>query len=193
MNKAERLTELQQKCYACKKCAIGGQDVDGHLSNVWSNMSMKAQIMVIGQNPGYVEVERGKPFVGPSGEFFDKAIEEVLGIDRTHFYITNTCHCYTAKNRKPSNVEIENCCEFLDAEIEAVNPKIIVTLGAPSLEQVTGRKGIMKLHGQKIISLRYKKNVLPLLHPSPRNMNKPELKVKFYQDLEVLKEYLNGR
>jgi len=189
-SKAETLTELQQRCLACRKCSIGGKLIGGRLSNVWSNMSMKAQIMVIGQNPGQVEVELGRPFVGPSGHFFDRAIKDVLELDRSHFYISNCVRCFTPNNRGPTQDEKDNCQEFLDAEIVAVDPKLIVTLGGPSLEQLSGRRGIMRLHGKTFMSLRYSKPVLPLLHPSPLNMNSVEKREMFYKDLEALREYV---
>lgn len=192
MNKEKELNSLKKECLKCTKCSIGGKKVDGKITNVFSNMSTKANIMVVGQNPGHVEVEQGQPFVGPSGKFFDTAIEEVLGVDRTYFYITNTVHCYTASNRRPSRIEIDNCRYYLDAEVNVMKPKLIITLGGPSLEQITGRRGITKLHGQIIPSVRYGVPVLPLFHPSPLNTNKPEIKKYFYEDLEKVKEYLNG-
>jgi len=98
-SKGKTLTSLRSKCLGCLKCSIGGCDIGGHISNVFSNMNMKAGVMVIGQNPGHVEVERGLPFVGPSGEFFDRAISEVLGVGRDAFYITNVVKCLRYNTR----------------------------------------------------------------------------------------------
>jgi len=78
---------------------IGGQRIGGSLGNVFSSMCIDAKIMVVGQNPGVQEVIEGIPFVGPSGKFFDVAMEKVLGIRRCDMYVTNTvkCLCHNSK------------------------------------------------------------------------------------------------
>lgn len=138
MSKAEELRCLESRCHECRLCDIGGTMLDGHLGNVFSNMCLKARIMVVGQNPGETEVRLGRPFVGPSGAFFDKVMREVLGIDRSVLYICNTVRCYTRGNRAPTVGEVRNCRPFLDAEVDIIKPKVIVTLGGPALKQVTG-------------------------------------------------------
>jgi DNA polymerase len=190
MGKAELLQQLKQDCIDCRKCSIGGCVYDDCSGNVFSNMCMKARIMVVGQNPGAVEVKKGTPFIGPSGAFFDKAIKEVLGLDRSHLYISNTVRCFTPGNRPPSRQEVENCMPFLEREIKIVKPVLVLTLGNHALFQLTGRNGIMKVHGQCLRSLKYEVIVLPLLHPSPLNMNKPDKKKLFYDDLKKLGEYV---
>lgn len=188
--KALQLSKLKKECLNCHKCAIGGQDINGQCSNVFSNMCVRAKIMVVGQNPGSEEVKIGKPFVGMSGKFFDKALKEVLGIDRSLLYITNTVHCYTPNNRPPTDEEIMNCRCFLDREIEILKPALIVTLGNPALRQITGSQGIKKYHGKIEVSLRYGVGVLPLYHPSPLNTNRPDVCAEFKTDLKKLAEYL---
>ena len=191
MTKSDRLRRLESECHKCVRCGIGGKVLfGGHLSNVFSNMCMKARIMVVGQNPGRVEVERGRPFVGESGRFFDGVVLDVLGVDRSTFYICNAVRCHTPGNRPPTASEIENCRSFLDEEIAIVEPELVVTLGGFGLKQVTGLSGIRKRHGEKIISLRYKVPVIPLLHPSPLNMNKKENREIFREDVAALREYL---
>lgn len=184
-----KLEELKSEILKCSKCSIGCQQIDGKVSNVFSNMG-QSKIMVVGQNPGATEVRLGLPFVGPSGAFFDKAISEVLKIDRSKLYITNTVKCFTPGNREPSPDEIQNCQSWLEREIEIVNPSIVVTLGNPALKQITGYPSIGKMHGQIIFSLRYKRNVLPLYHPSPLNTNRPKIRAEFLKDLELLREFL---
>ena len=185
------LSQLREECLACRRCSIGGVEVcDGRLSNVFSNMNTHARLMVIGQNPGREEVRQGEPFVGPSGRFFDEAVEAVLGLRRSDLYICNVVRCYTPDNRSPTVAEIEECRPFLDREVELLNPRLIITLGGPALKQVTGMGGITKHHGQKIYSPRYKRHVLPLFHPSPLNTNNPERKQMFYEDLKVGAEIL---
>lgn len=190
-NKMEELSSLKSECLACRKCQIGGVTLDsGHISNVFSNMN-RADIMIVGQNPGRDEVEQGQPFVGRAGKIFDEAIMEVLGFDRSKLYITNTLKCYTPENRKPFDNEKDNCRSFLDREVALVQPKVIAALGGVALKSLTGMSGMMKNHGQVIMSLRYRIPVIPVLHPSPLNLSNPVRRREFFTDLWKLKETLD--
>ena len=181
------MERLRVECVGCRKCAIGGSMVEGKfLSNVFSNMNCTAKYMVVGQNPGRDEVEQGFPFVGLSGQFFDRALENV-GLSRRDFYVCNTVCCYTPDNRKPTTEEMENCRMFLDREVKILKPRIIVALGSAAFKQLTGLSGIMKHHGTRIFSPRYRVIVIPLLHPSPLNLNYPDRRVEFEKDMVALK------
>ena len=89
----QQLNDLKKRCLCCTKCAIGGNAIGDAPCNVFSSMSFDAKIMVVGQNPGFQEVLRGVPFVGPSGKFFDTVMEKILGITRAQMYVTNTVKC----------------------------------------------------------------------------------------------------
>jgi uracil-DNA glycosylase len=180
------LEQLKKKCLECTECPVGGRDINGHLSNVFSNMNTDFKAMVVGQNPGRDEVEQGIPFVGVSGKFFDSAIETV-GLSRDDFYISNVVKCYTPNNRTPSDTELENCRKFLDIEIKLIKPPLIVALGSLAFRQLTGMRGIMKHHGSPILSLRYGVPVIPLLHPSPLNTNHPDRRRMFIDGLKKVK------
>jgi DNA polymerase len=190
----KKLNELKNECLNCDKCKIGckkiGTNEAEHDSNVFSNMNTDASVMVIGQNPGYNEVCQGTPFIGRSGEFFDKALNDVLSVGREKLYISNCVKCFTPENRGPTSKEVENCRCFLDKEIEIVNPALIIVLGNYSMERVAGMCGMQKHHGTEIISPRYQCPVMPLYHPSPLNMNKKEKRELFYTALKSVKKYL---
>jgi len=191
MDKIKQLKILKAECLACRRCHIGGQTLEGKfLGNVFSNMNCDAGFLVVGQNPGSEECRQGEPFVGVSGKMFDQLVEEVLGMKRSMFYISNTVRCLTPGNRKPTSEEVSNCHNFLDREIEILNPKIVITLGGPAFEQVTGLHGIMKHHGKPEFSPRYKIPVFPLLHPSPINLNDPKKLELFVADLVKLEEFI---
>lgn len=191
MGKIEELTALQAECVACRRCGIGGQLVDGKfLANVFSNMNCTAEYLVVGQNPGRDETERKEPFVGISGRMFDQLVEEVLGLKRSDFYISNCVRCYTPGNRRPTPTEVETCQYFLEREVQALKPKLILSLGGPAFEQLTGMHGIMKHHGNPTFSPRYKMFVFPLLHPSPLNLNDPAKLELFVADLVKLDEFI---
>jgi DNA polymerase len=189
-DKTEALLAVQKTCLSCVRCSIGGCEIEGRISNVFSSLNMDSKVMVVGQNPGATEVQRGFPFVGPSGEFFDKAIKEVLGVGREAFYITNVVKCFSPGNRSPHDDEIKNCRYILDAEVAAIQPTLIITLGGPSLKAMTGLSGITKHRGEIQFSPRYSSNVLPLWHPSPLNMNSQDKRQQFFDDLKKVIPYL---
>lgn len=189
---AEKMESLKAECLACRKCLVGGKMVDDKfLSNVFSNMNCDAEYMVVGQNPGRDETERKEPFVGISGKMFDQLTEEVLGMNRSKFYISNCVRCYTPANRRPTADEVDHCQDFLIREVEILKPKLIITLGGPSFEQLTGTHGIMKHHGNPTFSVRHKVFVFPMLHPSPINLNDPVKLEMFVGDLVKLKEFID--
>jgi uracil-DNA glycosylase family 4 len=192
-SKSELLQQLKAECIACRKCDIGGCVYADCPGNVFSNMCAKAHIMVVGQNPGAVEVKTGKPFVGPSGANFDTALKEVLNIDRTELYITNSVRCFSPGNRAPFPHEVENCRPYLDREVEIMKPVIFLALGASALYQLTGVRGSRSMEnnqGKILQSPRYETPVLALYHPSPMNWNNPERKAAIYKGLELLRTYL---
>ena len=201
MDKYCELKKLAGDCRACRKCKVGGNSYehkeDGKTvqvfqSNVFSNMNHLAEMMVVGQNPGWDEMRLEVPFVGASGKFFDKVVKEIVGIERSAFYISNVLRCYTPENRKPFRYELDNCQYILDREIEILRPRIIVALGSVAFTRLTGMNGMMKHHGETVFSPRYKTQVIGVLHPSPLNMGLPERGAAFFSDLHKLKEALNG-
>ena len=186
----EVLEQIKSECLGCRKCVIGGQQINGKPSNVFSNM-VKSKIMIIGQNPGRDEVSKGEPFVGISGKFFDSSVLAILKLKREDLYISNTVKCFTPDNRKPFQVEIDNCRYLLDKEIELLQPIVIIALGGPAFQQLTGMNGIMKHHGKPIFSPRYKTFVIPVIHPSPLNTNRPDMRAIFFDDLKSVGDFLN--
>jgi DNA polymerase len=195
----EKLRELREECLACRKCSIGGelfnvaQDGKPRLANVFSNMVENAKVMAVGQNPGSDEVQQGVPFVGRAGKVFDAALLEIVGIERKDIYVGNCCRCYTPGNRKPTETELDSCRSFLSREIELVAPKLIIALGGIAFKQLTGMNGIMKHHGEVLVSIKYHVSVICVLHPSPLNTNNPERNEAFRSDLRKVKEFLDGR
>jgi len=181
MNVNPNLIQLQKECLECRKCSIGGQIINNHPSNVFSNMN-PTPIMVIGQNPGKEETEQHEPFVGVSGKNFNQIMEKTIGLKRNKFYISNCIRCYTPSNRQPTPEELENCQTFLIREMQIVKPVIIITLGAHALKQLTGLKEIMKHHGQTVFSNKFQQNVFPMIHPSPINLNNPRKMKIFVED-----------
>lgn len=150
------------------------------------------KIMCCGQNPGASEVKQGEPFVGPSGKFFDQAVLGAICLKREVFYISNVLRCFSPGNRPPTSEELDACRPILDEEIKIIKPALIIALGSVAFERLTGMHGIMKHHGEIVVSPRYLIPVIALLHPSPYNTNNPANRDKFYEGLQKVGEYLSA-
>jgi DNA polymerase len=121
--------------------------------------------MFVGEAPGRDEDLRGEPFVGRSGQLLDRLVLEELGLTRDHFYVANTVKCRPPNNRDPLPAEIASCRPFLEAQLDLVDPKVVVTLGnfATKLLLET-TEGISKLRGR---TYPYGSRVLvPTFHPA---------------------------
>lgn len=127
--------------------------------------------MFIGESPGKTETELKAPLKGAAGKFFENNILFPIGLNRDEVYITNSVLCRpNEKNRTPFFGEIEECLEFLDAQIVLVSPKLIVTLGNVPLYAVCKEQGITSKRGQlrwsRTWSNETKIPVFPMLHPA---------------------------
>lgn len=150
-----------------------------------------AEIVFVGQNPGKDEVLQRKPFVGQSGKILDKMISAV-GIKPQQYYISNTVKCYTPGNRAPTDDEVKNCKKFLVKELDIIKPKVVVTLGNPALQRMTGLTGIFKYRGQILFSTEFNISVFPLMHPATLLYNRKENLPKMNDDLIALKLFLKN-
>jgi DNA polymerase len=108
---------------------------------------LDADLMLVGEAPGYEENKAGEPFIGSAGRLLTKHLNEV-GISREDTYITNVVKCQPPGNRNPTHSEMMACKEHLLREIVSVRPKIIVLMGRIAIKALSGRTGSMKdLHG----------------------------------------------
>lgn len=146
MSVAERAAREQRLANAgaiverCRKCAIGST----RRNSVYGEGDACADLMVIGEGPGETEDQLGRPFVGRAGELLDRML---LAIDlpRDSVFICNTVKCRPTfddgaklRNRAPDPAEMANCRPFLDEQIEIINPRIILALGAPAAKSFLG-------------------------------------------------------
>ena len=105
-----------------------------------------ADIMFIGEAPGWHEDQQGRPFVGPAGQFLDKLLASI-SLKREQVYITNIIKTRPPSNRDPLPTEIQNCRSWLERQIEIIRPRIIVTLGRHSMAMFFPGNSISKIHG----------------------------------------------
>jgi len=136
------LSALYQEICSCNKCEIARFRTRA----VPGEGPENAEIMFIGEGPGFHEDQQGRPFVGQAGQFLNELLSSI-GLQRTDVYITNIIKTRPPGNRDPLLAEIENCKPWLDRQIEIIRPKIIVTLGRYSLARFFPGKTIGQVHG----------------------------------------------
>jgi uracil-DNA glycosylase family protein len=166
------LQEAVQHCRGCDLYRNATQAVFGELETGARAKKPKVAIMMIGEQPGDQEDRQGRPFVGPAGKFLDKCLEEA-DIDRRKVYVTNTVKHFRWEPRgklrihkKPSMKEIHACRPWLEAELEAVRPEVIVCLGATAAQSLLGSSfKITQSHG-KVQQAEGFPPIIATLHPS---------------------------
>ncbi|MDM8519680.1 uracil-DNA glycosylase [Anaerolineales bacterium HSG6] len=124
---------------------------------------MPADVMMIGEGPGANEDKQARPFVGASGRLLEELLGNI-GYKRADVFITNVVKCRPPKNRDPKPDELQACKDYLERQIELIDPKVIVTLGRFSMHRYFPGAAITKIHGQaKQIG---KRMVIPMFHPA---------------------------
>jgi DNA polymerase len=129
------LAEVRAALGECTRCRLS----QGRTQIVFGDGNPDAELMFIGEGPGVEEDRRGLPFVGRAGELLTSMIEKGLGISRGEVYICNIVKCRPPENRTPLADEASACRPFLDGQIAAVRPRVIVALGKPAASQLLGR------------------------------------------------------
>ncbi|MFC1918493.1 uracil-DNA glycosylase [Chloroflexota bacterium] len=136
------LSELYEEIALCQQCEIA----KFRTNVVPGEGAEDADILFIGEAPGWHEDRQGRPFVGPAGQFLDRLLASI-NLGREQVYIANVIKCRPAGNRDPLPVEILNCRKWLNRQIEIICPKMIVTLGRYSMALFFPDKSISKIHG----------------------------------------------
>lgn len=183
-SKEDRLKELIDEIGDCQRCQL-------HLKRkkiVIGEGNLYSKLMFIGEAPGEEEDNQGLPFVGKAGQLLNKILAAV-DIKREDVYICNIVKCRPPQNRVPFPQEIETCEPFLIKQIEIVNPKLIVALGAPAAQSLLKTKmSITEMRG-KFFKYSEKILIFPTYHPAflLRNPNK---KREAWEDFKMIKKYL---
>lgn len=143
MSSEEMLREVAVEVSTCSKCNL----CKGRTKAVPGEGNPNARILFIGEGPGFHEDKQGRPFVGPAGQFLDELLESI-SLKRTDVFITNVVKCRPPNNRDPLPEEIDACDNYLDRQIAALNPQVIVTLGRYSMAKFFGNEKISAIHGR---------------------------------------------
>ncbi len=130
------LEEVRRVLGDCQRCGL----CERRTQIVFGDGNPDADLLFVGEGPGEQEDLQGLPFVGKAGELLTQMIEKGLGIPRPEVYICNIVKCRPPRNRDPQPDEVEACRAFLDGQIAAVKPKVIVSLGKPAASLLLGRK-----------------------------------------------------
>ncbi len=159
-----------------------------------------ADLVIIGEGPGYQEDRTGEPFVGPAGQMLDRMLINVLGLQRSQVYILNVVKCRPPRNRNPHPDEIEACRPFWEAQIRACRPKLALVLGSVAFRAMTrSRRGITAARGTWHVWRDPKTDrevpFMPTFHPAYL-LRKPQDKRLTFEDLKALRtryDQLGGR
>ena len=142
MHQLEKIAKKVQSCKNCKLC-------ETRINAVPGKGSFNADVIFVGEAPGRNEDAHGEPLVGAAGKRLDSILQDT-GINRKDVYITNIVKCRPPKNRVPSKEEEIACNNFINQEINIINPKVICVMGNTAFGTLLGGKEITKNHGKII-------------------------------------------
>jgi len=176
------LTVLYQEVRTCQKCILS----EGRTNAVPGEGPKDAEIMFIGEAPGFHEDRQGRPFVGAAGKYLEELLASI-GLSREQVYIANVVKCRPPGNRDPQPEEIEACRPYLDKQIELIRPHLIVTLGRFSMQRYFPGASISRIHGQpkRVGSVIY----YPMFHPAAA-LHQPRWRTLVEQDIAKIPELL---
>lgn len=180
---AELLNELANAIRVCTLCPLAAyrkQAVPGE-------GPADAEIMLIGEAPGYHEDQQGRPFVGPAGRFLTELLAQA-GLRREEVFITNVVKCRPPNNRDPAPIEIKTCTSaWLEKQVEIIDPRVIITLGRYSMALFLPNQSISKVHGQP-----HRVNgriIVPMFHPAAA-LHQERFREPLIKDFEKLPQIL---
>ncbi|HEX5480604.1 MAG TPA: uracil-DNA glycosylase [Dehalococcoidia bacterium] len=178
----QALAAIARQVAVCHDCAL----YKGTTNPVPGEGSASAQIMFIGEGPGFYEDQQGRPFVGASGKFLDELLASI-NLDRKKVFITNVVKHRPPNNRDPQADEIAACKKYLDEQVDLIAPKVIVTLGRHSMQRYFPGESISRVHGQP----RRKDGVIvvPMYHPAAA-LHQQTLRKVIEADFAKLPEFL---
>jgi uracil-DNA glycosylase family protein len=150
-DKQHQMEGLRTQALTCSGCPNRAT----RLRVVFGEGDVHAKVMLVGQGPGVVEEQTGRPFAGPSGSLLDQALAEV-GLDRGKLWLTNVIKCRAVKSEKgrmvdraPAAAELKACRPWLDGELGIIQPEVIVCIGVPSAKALIDKKfKLSEEHGQ---------------------------------------------
>lgn len=178
VDKTQEMQAIIAEITNCHKCALS----HSRKHSVPGEGSFNAEIMFIGEGPGFHENEQGLPFVGQAGKFLDELLT-TAGLIRDAVFITNVVKCRPPGNRDPQPDELIACKPYLDKQIEIIDPFVIVTLGRFSMANYFPDARISQIHGKS--DWQDGRFIVPMYHPAAA-LHQPKLKPVIQQDFSRL-------
>ena len=184
------LESLRSRVVSCTRCPLH----ETRANVVFGEGDPTATILFVGEGPGEVEDQTGRPFVGPAGQKLDEVLASVE-IARASVYITNVVKCRPPGNRVPSKPEMEVCFPYLEAQIALIQPALIVALGNTSTQWLLPEvPGITRSHGT-FYTWRGRMLLYPMFHPSYllRNPSRAKGSPKYltWEDIQKVRKWLD--
>jgi uracil-DNA glycosylase len=165
---AKSLQQLRQAARTCQDCDLWANATQ----TVFGAGDPHARVMLVGEQPGDEEDKKGLPFVGPAGRLLDRALE-AAGVDREHLYVTNAVKHFKWQARgkrrlhkTPAQREIDACHQWLEREVAAVKPQVIVALGATAARAVIGKDFKVSMMRGRFVESPLAPHVFATFHPS---------------------------
>lgn len=176
------LAQIASEVSVCERCML-------HHSRklaVPGEGPVDAELMFIGEGPGFHENEQGRPFVGAAGKYLEELLAKI-NLKRDQVFICNVVKCRPPNNRDPLPDELAACSDYLERQIHVINPKVIITLGRYSMARFLPNAKISDVHGQ---SYRIKgRLIVPMFHPAAA-LHQPSLKPSIERDFAHLPELI---
>jgi uracil-DNA glycosylase family 4 len=180
----------EEQVAGCVRCALS----EGRTQVVLGSGDPDADLMFVGEAPGYHEDRQGVPFVGQAGKLLDRLLAGI-GLDRDAVFVANVLKCRPPGNRDPMPAEIRSCEPHLHRQISLVQPRVVCTLGNFATKLLSGRPdGISRVHGNPLPMRLGGREVLlyPLLHPAAALYTRSML-ATLEEDFARIPELLAGR
>ena len=164
LDRTQQLASFERLVSGCTRCALA----KGRTQVVFGSGNPEAELLFVGEAPGFHEDQQGFPFVGQAGKLLDKLLVGI-GLTRADVYVANVLKCRPPGNRDPQPEEIEACESHLFRQIELIQPRLVATLGNFATKLLSGKPaGITRVHGQEQWTTLGGNRVLlyPLYHPA---------------------------
>ena len=165
---AKSLHELRDEARSCQDCPLWANATQ----TVFGAGDPHARVMLVGEQPGDEEDKKGLPFVGPAGRLLDRALE-AAGVERAHLYVTNAVKHFKWQlrgkrrlHKTPAQREIDACHQWLEGEIQAVRPHVIVALGATAAKALIGPQFKVSVDRGRFVESPLARHVFATFHPS---------------------------
>ncbi len=181
---AARLAELRGEVLSCAKCRLHEE----RRQAVFGEGNPAAEVLFVGEAPGAVEDQTGRPFVGPAGQLLDRILNAAMGLRREDVYIANVNKCRPPGNRDPQPDEVAACLPYLTEQIRAIRPRVVVALGRVAAHNLLGRTdSLRQLRGQELAFEGIP--VVVTYHPAAL-LRDPSLKADTWEDVKRVNRML---